>query len=615
MKNKSFSRSSLIVIAVALLAVVSLSQLIFKGWRLDLTDNNLYTLSDGTLNVLNKIEEPVTLYFFYNRDAAQGVPQLQGYASRVQEFLEEIALRGGDKLQLKLIAPEPFSTEEDRAVELGVQSVPINDAGDKLFFGLAGTNSLDDVQTIAFFQPNREAQLEYDVAKLIYGLANPVKPKVGLISSLPVNGQSNPQMGQQQPAWMAIQQLQEFYDVQNLSGNADSFADDIELLVLIHPAHLPPNTLYAIDQFVLNGGNALVFVDPYAETAARGGMEQMSDGPGPNSNLEPLFAAWGVHLGGDVLGDGVAALQVQAPGGQPSYHLGMLGMDSSHFSSDDVVTQDLDTLNFGYAGILTAVEGATTKFVPLVFSSDKSAPIPSYKIQPNTTASQLMSGFAPTGETYAVAARLQGPAKSAYAEKPPEGITNADHKAVSDGDINVIVMADTDMLTDRFWVRVQPFMGQQIASPFASNGDFLVNAVDNLLGSSDVIGIKARAGYSKPFTKVEAMKREADARFSEHEERLQNELQDTERKLTELQNKNGNGNLLSLSPEQEKEVQRFRDEQLKTRKELREVQHSLNEDIDRLQTTLKFINIGLVPLLILLLALFTGLIRRKGVRA
>ncbi|MGJ8669131.1 MAG: GldG family protein [Oceanococcus sp.] len=616
MQNKALNRSSLLVIAIALLAIVSLSQLLFKGWRLDLTENNLYTLSDGTRNVLNKIEEPITLYYFYNRDAVKGVPQLQAYATRVQEFLEELNLHAGDKLQLKLIAPEAFSTEEDRAVELGVQSVPVNEQGDKLYFGLAGTNSVDDVATIPFFQPNRENLLEYDVAKLIYGLAHPVKPKVGLISSLEVNGSFNRQTMQQTPGWMAITQLKEFFDIEDLSTDAESFADDIELLLLIHPVNLPQSTLYAIDQFVLKGGNALVFVDPYAESAAQGGMTAMSEGPGPNSNLEPLLKAWGVNLTGDVLGDGAAALQVQqGPEQAPTYHIALLGFDNNHVASDDAVTQQLESLNFGYTGILQASEAASTTFTPLVFSSDRSAPIPAFKIQPNTKPQQLLSGFEPTGETYAIAARVHGRASSAYGELPPEGIDNPAHQIESVQDINVIVVADTDVLTDRYWVQVQNFLGQQIASPFAGNGDLLVNAVDNLLGSSDVIGIKGRAGYSRPFTLVEDMKREADARFRQTEEGLQAKLRETETKLSELQAQNNEGNLLTLSPEQQAEVELFRDEQLKTRKALREVRHNLNKDIDRLEATLKFVNIGLVPLLLLLLALLMGLTRRSGGRA
>lgn len=614
MQSKAFNRSSLIVVAVVLLAVVSLSQILFKGWRLDLTENNLYTLSDGTRNVLDKIEEPITLYFFYNRDGAQGVPQLQTYATRVQEFLEEIALRGGDKLRLKLIAPEPFSTEEDRAVELGVQSVPINDAGDNFYFGLAGTNSVDDVETIPFFQPNRENLLEYDVAKLIYALANPVKAKIGLISSLDLGGQFDQHSMQQTPAWMSFVQLGEFFDVVNLDTEIEQIADDIELLILVHPVNFSEATLYTIDQFVMGGGNVLVFVDPYAESAAPQGMASMAEGPGPNSNLEPLFAAWGLNMSPDILGDGAAALQVQTQSGQPAYHIGMLGMDASHFDTDDVVTQALDSMNFGYAGILSATENATTTFTPLVVSSDRAAPIPAFKVQPRTRPEQLMSGFEPTGEIYTLAARVHGPAASAYGDAAPEGIDNPDHLSTSSAPINVIVMADTDMLTNRFWVQVQNFLGQQIASPFAGNGDFLVNAADNLLGSSDVIGIKSRAGYTRPFTRVDDMKRDADAQFRQHEERLQERLRETERKLTELQNQSGEGNLLTLTPEQEAEIDEFRDEQLRTRKELREVRHSLNKDIDRLEATLKFVNIGLVPLLIVLLALLLG-VRRKGGRA
>ncbi len=614
---KAYGRSSLFIVAIGLLAVVTLSQLLFKGWRLDLTENRLYTLSEGTRNILDKIEEPVQLYFFYNREAASSVPPLQTYATRVQEFLEEVALRGGDKLRLELIAPEPFSTEEDRAVELGIQAVPLNDAGDSLYFGLAGTNTLDDVETIAFFQPNRESLLEYDVAKLIYSLANPKKPKVGLMSRLDVAGGFSPQTMQPTPPWMAVEQLREFFEVEEIDPEATEFAEDIELLVIIHPANLQQETLYAIDQFVLGGGKALVFVDPYAETAAAGGMGAMAEGPGPNSDFEPLFAAWGVKQTGDVLGDGAAALQVQTRQSQrPVYHLGMLGMDDpAYFAADDVITQDLGSINLGLAGILQPVEGASTRFTPLIFSSDRAAPIPAFRIQPQMNPATLQSGFTPTGETYAVAARIQGPASSAYGDAPPDGVDNPAHRASADGEINVIVVADTDMLTDRFWVQVQNFLGQTLATPFAGNGDFLVNAVDNLLGSSDVIGIRSQAGFARPFTRIEAMEREADAEFRKVEEQLQDKLRELEAKLSELQSQRGEGNVLTLTPEQRAEVERFRQEQLATRKQLREVRHSLNKDIEALQATLKFVNTGLVPLLIIVFALALSLRRRRGGRA
>lgn len=618
MKNTMINRSSLIVVAVALLAVVSLSQLLFKGWRLDLTQNNLYTLSEGTRNLLAGIEEPVQLYFFYNRDAAQGVPQLQTYATRVKELLEELSLEAGDKLKLSLIAPEAFSPEEDRAVELGIQSVPINDAGDQLYFGLAGTNALDDVETIPFFQPNREATLEYDIAKLIYALATPEKPQLGLMSSLPMQGDFNPQTGQPGQPWAVLQQLQEFFEVTTLSPQATDIADGIALLLIVHPVQLPTETLYAIDQFVLGGGRALVFADPYAVSAAQASIGPQAQGPGPNSDLPQLFASWGVKLRADVLGDGGAALQVQSPGSnRPSYHLGMIGLPADRFSAEDVITQDLESMNLGYAGILDPVADAGTSFSPLLRSTNQAAPIPSYRVQPNTNPASLLAGFSPTGEEYAIAARLRGPARSAFPDGPPEGVDNAEHLSESSSDINVVVVADTDLLTDRFWVRVQNFLGQQIASPFAGNGDFLINAVDNLLGSSDIISIKSRAGYSRPFTRVEAMKRDADARFRQSEEALQARLRETEQKLADLQSQRSEGNVLTLSPEQRIELEQFRAQQLATRKELRDVRHSLNKEIEGLQTILKFVNIGLVPLLIVLFAIGISLRGRhsKGARA
>ncbi len=615
MNRNLFSKSSLLVVAVLLLAVVSLSQILFKGWRLDLTDGQLYTLSEGTRGVLGKIDEPITLYFFYNRAATQGLPQIQTYAQRVHEFLEEITLAAAGKVELAVIDPEPFSDEEDRAVELGVQPVPLNNTGDNLYFGLAATNSVDDIQTIPFFQPNRAEFLEYDVAKLIYALSTPDKPTVGLLSRLDVNGGFSPQTMQRTPPWMAIAQLREFFDLQDVDPNAEQIADDIDLLLLVHPANLDSKTLYAIDQFVLRGGNLLAFVDPLAESAAPQGMGPQSDGPPPNSNLEPLLTSWGLKLSGDILGDADTALAVQTQGGQrPVYHLAMLGLNAAHLNADDVITRDIESINLGIAGILQPVAEAGTEFLPLIQSSSNAAPIPSFRVQPGMNPANLQSGFLPTGERYTVAARVRGKVKSAYGDSAPAGIDNPQHLTESQAPINVVVTADTDLLTDRFWVQVQNFLGQQIASPFAGNGDFLVNAVDNLLGSADVIGIKNRAGFSRPFERVEKMRREADARFRRTEEELQDRLRETERKLGELQTQKDESNVLVLSPEQRAELEKFRQQKLATRKELRDVRHSLNKEIDELGAKLKFINIGLVPLLVILAALAHGWWRRRHVQ-
>ncbi|MGB1557116.1 MAG: GldG family protein [Oceanococcaceae bacterium] len=597
--QKLFQRSSLLLVFISLVAVIALSQMLFKGARLDLTENKIYSLSDGTRNLLANIEEPIQLYFFYSRDAATGLPPLQTWATQVQEFLEELTLASGGKLKLSVIDPEPFSEEEDRAATLGIQPVPLGDAGNTLYFGLAGTNSVEQVDMIPFFQLNRQSQLEYDVAKLIYGLSMPERPRLGLISTLEINGGFNPMTRQPTAPWMSVSQLQEFFEVETLETDISSVPEGMDLLILVHPVKLPEQTLYALDQFVLGGGRLLAFVDPFSQSAGPLGMDPSQEGPGPNSDLKPLFEAWGLRLSTEVLGDAGAALQVNGPNGQPTYHLGMLGYGVDNLNLDDVITQDLDSLNFGLSGYLSALEDASTTLTPLVQSSQNAAGIPSFRIQPGMDPGSLARGFTPTGEQYTVAARISGPAKSAYGDTAPASAADASaHKA--EGDIQVVVVADTDLLSDQFWVRVSNFLGQQIAQPFASNGDLLLNAVDNLLGSSDVISIKSRAGYNRPFTLVEQMKRDADRQFRAKEEELQQRLRETESNLNALQTQQQEGNVLTLSPEQEAELEKFMQTKLAVRKELRAVRYNLNKDVEALEGWLKVLNIAGVPLLLVL---------------
>jgi len=608
--QKLFNRSSLLLVFISLVAVIAVSQVLFKGVRLDLTENKIYSLSDGTRNLLSKIDEPIQLYFFYSRDAASGLPPLQTWATQVQEFLEEITLVADGKIKLSIIDPEPFSEEEDRAATLGIQPVPLGDSGETLYFGLAGTNSVEDVDNIPFFQLNRQNQLEYDIAKLVYGLSTPEKQRIGLMSTLPVNGGFNPQTRAPGQPWMAVAQLQEFFAVDTLETDISVVPEDMDLVMLVHPVQLAETTLYALDQFVLRGGRLLLFVDPMSQVAGPMSMDPSQENPGPNSNLEPLLSAWGVQLAADILGDAGAALQVQGPQGRPTYHLGMLGYQADSMNADDVISQDVESVNMGLSGFLTTLEEATTTVTPLITSTDAAAGIPAFRIQPGMNPASLASDFQPTGESYTLAARISGPAHSAYGDSAPAtGSTVSEH--IAEGEIQVVVVADTDMLADRFWVQVNNFLGQMIASPFAGNGDFLVNAVDNLLGSADVISIKSRAGFSRPFTLVEQMKRDADRKFRAKEEQLQDQLRETERKLSELQTQKQEGNVLTLSPEQEAELDKFLDTKLEVRKELRAVRYNLNKDVETLESSLKFLNIAGVPLLLILGALLISRKRRQ----
>ena len=612
----------LAALAVLFLAVVMLSNLGLRGMRLDLTQNRLYTLSAGTKQVLAELKEPVNLYFYFSRDAAaKQSPLIMPYANRVREFLEEIAARSGGKIRLREIDPQAFSEDEDRAAEAGLQS--LNEGGGEAFyFGLVGTNSTDGRSVIPAFQADREEFLEYDVAKLVQELATPKKTVIGLMSSLPMQGAFNPMTGQMGESWAVLSQLEQLFTLRTLTPDIDHIDKDVDVLIVVHPKNLAPKALYAIDQFVMRGGRILLFVDPDSASDTSG-----QDPSNPiaramanhSSNLAPLLAAWGVDYDPTkVVGDLELGLEVRSTmQGPPTRHIGILGLRRDNMDRKDVTTASLDAINVATAGILAPRAGATTQFEPLLMSSTSAAPLPASRFNAMTDPASLRDGFKPTGIRYAIAARITGPVSSAYpqgapaAEKPASGPPLA-HLAKSTAPANIVVVADTDMLMDYMWVQTREFLGQRMAQAFANNGDFVANALDNLSGSSALISIRGRATFSRPFERVEALRRQADDRLRAKVLELQRELQQTESKLTELQSKRNDKASLMLTPEQEQELKRFTTEKARARKELRETQRGLDVDITRLDDWLKVINIAIAPLVVAIAgALILSMRRRR----
>lgn len=614
--QQRMNASSLVIILVGFVAAVIVSNQLFKGWRIDLTENNLYTLSDGTRQILRNIDEPINLYFYYSDQATSGIPSLRSYAGRVREMLEEFEDEADGMLRLSVIDPLPFSEDEDRAAQFGLQGVQLGATPDPIYLGLAGTDSVDNEAVIAFFQPDKETFLEYDIAKLVNSLANPERTVAGLISGVDMAGGFNMQAQSMTPPWVVYEQAGQLFEIRNLGTSIDDVDPDISLLWIVQPKSLPNPTLYAIDQFVLRGGKALIFVDPVADLdpAQTEGMPQGMPPLGQGSDLPTLFQAWGIEFdAGQVVADAQLALPITTRGSQrPTRHYGYLGVGAEWMSADDVVTADLSVVNFASAGHLKLAEETAASFEPLLTSSRASAEIPASRFSFLPDPSALQDGFTPSGEEYVLAARISGTLNSAFPNgRPATTVTSgtvdesndaADddngHLASSAEPANVIVVADVDMLGNQMWVQVQNFFGQQLANAFASNGAFVINALENLSGSSDLIAVRSRASFTRPFTRVEQLRAAADAEYRETEQRLQNELAETERRLVELQStREDSGNLL-LSDEQQAEIDRFIDQRATIRKDLRAVQRNLDQDIETLGTRLKIINIGLVPLLL-----------------
>lgn len=608
MKKLMVSGVGLVLIALAFLAFNLFSSLSLTGARLDLTEQKLYTISAGTRQILAELEQPVELNFFYSDSATKDLPALRTYAKRVEEMLKAYQREAGGKLKLNVIDPAPFSEDEDKAAEFGLQAIPLQQGGDSLYFGLAGKNAEGATQVIPFFALDQEEFLEYELSRLLLSLAKPERPVVGVLSGLQIGGGFDMQARQPTPPWMVMEEIRQLFQIESLKADVDLIPEHVSVLLLVHPKQLSEQTLYAIDQFVLRGGKLLAFVDPFSEADTQAGMPGEM-GIDKASDLEPLFKAWGLRLVPDqVLGDGAYAMSVSMGQDRRAVrHAAWLSLPKSALDQNDISTAALENLTVASAGMLEPLEGAKTQFMPLIQSSQYAMPFDVKRFAMLQNPEELIRELQPTGERYAIAARISGPAQSAY----PDGIEGRKDGLQQADNINLIVVADTDLLTDRMWVQVQDFFGQRIPQPWADNAGFAINALDNLAGSEALISVRSRGRFTRPFEVVESIQREAEVRFREKEQVLQARLAETEQQLAALQRSDDPSKALELTPEQQATLQQFLQEKLKIRKELREVRYQLNADIEALGRTLKFVNIALVPLLLTLGVLALWLWRRR----
>ena len=621
MNIRLLTGSGLAVAVVVFFTVNVLSHVAFRSARFDLTEQRLYTLTEGSRNILQGLDEPVTLRVYLSKKLAVELPGIQGYTNRVLELVQEYEQAAGGNLILHVIDPEPFSEEEDRAVGYGLRGVPLDQGNTQFYFGLVGTNATDDQELIPFFQQSREEFLEYDLTKLVYRLGNPKQKVVGLLSILPMDG--GPQMpfpqapGGSAP-WMIMDSIRELMEVKVLDKAVTEIPEAVDVLMVVHPKQLGEPTLYAIDQFVLRGGRAVVFVDPHSEAdrVLPNPQNPMGMQAPRNSDLGRVFDAWGIELvDGKVVGDLPLAKKVnfqkQSRMMVADYPI-WIDLAPRQLNAEDVVTAKLPNLTMASAGILRKKEGSETEWTPLAETDDQAMQIEAARLRMMPDVEGLLRDYRPEGETLTLAARLTGKVKTAFPDGRPEAADvdqpgnpgddkaskQPPHLAESADPINVIVVADTDMLQDRFWVQVQNFLGQRIGIPTSANNDFVTNALDNLTGSHDLISVRNRGSFSRPFTLVRAIQQEAEMQFRQKEQVLQQRLKETERKIQELQSRKEDQTTVILSTEQEAALDGFRQELVATRKELRNVQHELQKNIESLENVVKFLNIGLMPLAI-----------------
>ena len=645
--NRSLIAIIIFVLVAGFVALNLISGTLVRGGmgaRWDATEGSLFTLTQGSREIAKSPQEPINLTFFYSARLAQGRPSVQIYAQRVRELLEEFARVSGGKIRLSIVDPEPFSEAEDAAVAAGLTGVPLGE-GESLYFGLLGTNAIDGREIIAFFDPSKERFLEYDVARLIETLANPTKPILGLITTLPMEGgvAMDPRSGQptQTPPWRLIQELRQLYNVRTLA-RPSVIPPEIKVLLVVHPRELPPRTLYAIDQFVLRGGGLIAMVDPASEAQQVPPPAPTQPPPDRASSLGPLLGAWGVEIpAGELVGDTEMGLRVTTPDdprGEPVPYVLWMVARAKQMSREDPVMADLETINLASVGQIRATGDVVGEMpqratiTPLIQTTKSAGVLGLEALTPPIEPRRLLKSFTPGNEPLTLAARLTGNVKSAYPEGAPpvdeeneaenkleaEAVLPA-HLAESAGPINVVLVADSDLLQDMFWSREENLFGQRITRRLADNADFVMASIDNLAGGRALAGVRARREIARPFTVVDEMAARAEREFLTQQQMLEDRLTQTQQRIDELEAARVQGdNALALTPEQQAEVDRFRAEVLETRRELRGVRLSLRRDIETLGTQLKLINIALVPALICVVAIAMWMVRslrRRAARA
>ncbi|MFZ9934825.1 MAG: Gldg family protein [Arenimonas sp.] len=580
---------SILVLSCVYFVLCQLALVLMPPVRLDLTEKRLFTLSEGSIHVLRDIRSPVTLTLYYSEKEARPYPQFRQYATRVVEKVEEYATQSDGRIKLSILDPEPYSVMEDAAIADGIFAIPLEDGSGPLYFGLTALSD-GRKNTIGFVKPEAEEHLEYELSKLIRSVQRIEKPKVALITELPVTGNANPAFGPVTPAWVAFRQLSERYDLVTLSPRALKISDDIDVLWVMHPRGWPADSYRQIQDFINAGRHAVILLDPNAESVpVFGNTSELYLG----SDAAALLQPWGIVFDpGQVVLDSKYAWLMQLNENQfPKRNPGLISLPGAAMNQSDVVTTDLDRIVLSSAGALTIRDSSILQIEPLLQSSDASRLLDAVAYRSaSDDPEKLLNKFVSSQEPFVLAARFTGKSE--------------DSKS-GGGRINFIVISDTDFLSDRLWVLESNLFGEPVYSAQASNGDFFFNVIDQLSGSDDLISIRSRGMVARPFEKVDQLRRNAEQRYRDSQIGLLAELEKVQGEINSLQVEAKAG---SLTADPRRTVLDAR--KISLRKQLRRIQRELNEDVEHLGQRIKLLNIFGLPLLLLIIAGIIGIRRR-----
>ncbi len=605
--NKFLQKNYLIVsILSTVILFLSFNFIIQKinfNLGVDFTSTKTFTLSSGTKRVIDEIEEPIKINFVYSRDLSKNIPIIQNYANQVQGLLNRYSDLASGKIELNFIEPEPYSDDEDYVNRYGVQGFPIDQEGSKVYFGLIASNTTDDIETVPFFDPSKAGTLEKQLTDIVYKLNRSKKPMIGFLSWVDTTPPMMPNNQLGQGEYTILEELSYFYDFEFLDTDVESF-EGIDLLIVYHPTDISDKTEYAVEQFILNGGKSVIFVDPFFEK---------NDHSNKSSNLENVLKTLNINYNSNVILDGAQATRLQTQQNitentslQTMLKLNWPEVRGQFINQAEEIGDGLSLIRLVSPGGLAPLnDESEISYTPIMSSSEVTMDLPMKEVHDPI---KLINNFQPTGISYDFGVKLNGIAKSNFNDFE---FKNDNHLETSSKNINVVVFSDADFIRNAFWARIQKFLDTNVIEATSDNGSLVTNVFDSMTGYDEFIDLRNKEAPFRPFVVVQKLQAEAEQMYLGQEQQLQAQLDNT---LNQIQNLSGGRDVesVNLSDKQLMELANFQLQVENTRKQLREVRRNLSKDIDRLANQINILNTFLIPVLLILLMFFIP--RQLGIR-
>ena len=605
--NKFLQKNYLIVsILSTVILFLSFNFIIQKinfNLGVDFTSTKTFTLSSGTKRVIDEIEEPIKINFVYSRDLSKNIPIIQNYANQVQGLLNRYSDLASGKIELNFIEPEPYSDDEDYVNRYGVQGFPIDQEGSKVYFGLIASNTTDDIETVPFFDPSKAGTLEKQLTDIVYKLNRSKKPMIGFLSWVDTTPPMMPNNQLGQGEYTILEELSYFYDFEFLDTDIESF-EGIDLLIVYHPSDISDKTEYAVEQFILNGGKSVIFVDPFFEK---------NDHSNKSSNLENVLKTLNINYNSNVILDGAQATRLQTQQNitentslQTMLKLNWPEVRGQFINQAEEIGDGLSLIRLVSPGGLSPLnDESEISYTPIMSSSEVTMDLPMKEVHDPI---KLINNFQPTGISYDFGVKLNGIAKSNFNDFE---FKNDNHLEISSKNINVVVFSDADFIRNAFWARIQKFLDTNVIEATSDNGSLVTNVFDSMTGYDEFIDLRNKEAPFRPFVVVQKLQAEAEQMYLGQEQQLQAQLDNT---LNQIQNLSGGRDVesVNLSDKQLMELANFQLQVENTRKQLREVRRNLSKDIDRLANQINILNTFLIPVLLILLMFFIP--RQLGIR-